>query len=331
MMKSLRNSVAFSVVAAVTLSQVAVAKQTSSVTKKVTLSAASASKKPTSPVQKSGQSAAITKGTASKNPNVDLTRSTVAGTTTASAKPSWKDSLNSVLISNVAGPAVGNLATSQPDSATGQLDTSSPIRTENTLLVGMRLANGASVGAAANFVYSPIADTGLQMQDPFISVGKPLVNKNGYTLNSQIRAYAPVSEAAQAANLIGRARMVLIQNYAPSGSRWNAGLFSYAQSYFYNGNRTAGATRMKFLLEPSINYQIKPTLSAGLMYDMLARNRYDQPFFSFMTADETALSPNLSWDMNQRVNISPYLSIPTGKRIATDTTTINVLFSMRLL
>ncbi len=331
MKKSLSNSVAFSVVAAVSLTQVALAKQAASVTKKITVASASTSKKPTSPVQKSGQSAAITKGTASKNPSADLTKATAAGTTTASAKPSWKDSLSSVLISNLAGPAVGNLATSQPDSATGQLDTSSPIRTENTLLVGMRLANGASVGAAANFVYSPIADTGFQMQDPFISISKPLVNKKGYTLNSQLRAYAPVSDAAQAANLIGRARLVMIQNYTPSGSRWNVGLFSYAQSYVYNGNRTDGATRMKFLLEPSINYQIKPTLSAGLMYDMLARNRYDQPFFSFMTADETALSPNVSWDVNSRLNLSPYLSIPTGKRIAADTSTINVLLSMRLL
>jgi hypothetical protein len=80
-----------------------------------------------------------------------------------------------------------------------------------------------------------------------------------------------------------------------------------------------------------VNYQIKPNLTAGLMYDMLAKNRYDNSFFNMFLADETALSPNLSWDVNQRLNVSPYLSIPTGKRIATDTSTINVLLSMRLL
>jgi hypothetical protein len=152
------------------------------------------------------------------------------------------------VVSNLAGPAVGNLSSSQPDSATGQLDPSAPIRTENSVVLGARLANGAAIGANVNFTYTPVADTGFQLDDPFLSARKPLLERGGYSLLGQIRAYLPASDAAQAANLIGRTRLVLVHSFTPANSRWNIGASSYAQAYFYNGNRMEGATRMKFLL-----------------------------------------------------------------------------------
>jgi len=290
------------------------------------------SRKPVNPALKSGQTAATATGSATKvQRNTEVNQAPVAATSTATTQTSWRQNLSASLVSNIAGPAMSNPGENQPDSATGNPDPTTPVRTENTFALGLRLANGASLGAAMNFGYTPVANTGFGLQDPFLSIRKPLLDKNGLSLLGQIRAYAPVSSASQAANQIGRVRFVMVQNYTPTNSRWSVGVTGYAQAYLYNGNRAENATKLKVLAEPSINYQIKPNLTAGLMYDMLAKNRYDNSFFNFFEADETALSPNVSWDVNSRLNLSPYISIPTGKRIAADTSTINLLLSMRLL
>lgn len=283
--------------------------------------AAPTARKPSAPAQKAGQTTATTTGSASRSQRVNDTKSSIpaAAVSTASARPSMAQNLSASFVSYVSGPTVGSPG-----------DTS-PFNTENSVGLGMKLANGASVGAAMNFNYTPVNSEGFELADPYLSIKKGLLDRNGYSLLGQVRAYAPVSTLAQAANQIGRTRLVLVQNYAPSNSRWSVGLMTYAQAYFYNGNRAANATRIKVLAEPTVNYQIKPNLSAGLTYDMLAKNKYDNSFFNFFEADETALMPGVSWDVNERLNLSPMLSIPTGKRIATDTTTLNVLLSMRLL
>jgi len=324
---NLKKAVAQSLALTLGLAQIALGAESGSSTQQPTV------RKPGAPAAKAGQTQATATDSAAKvqrSSNASAATPTSA-TSTASAAGSWRQNISASLVSNIAGPSVGDPSEYQPDSSNGQADSHSPVRTENTLGVGLKLANGASVGAAMNFVYTPVADTGLEMQDPYLAIKKPLVDKNGFSLLAQLRAYVATSTPAQAANQIGRTRLVLVQNYTPTNSRCSVGVTGYAQSYFYNGNRAANATKTKLLAEPSINYQIKPNLTAGLMYDMLAKNKFNNSFFNFYEAEETALSPNVSWDVNEKLNLSPYLSIPTGKRIAADTTTINLLLSMRLL
>jgi len=307
------------------ISQAALAETTAPAT-------ARSSRKPVNPALKAGQTAATATGSSTKvQRNTEVNQAPMAATSIATTQTSWRQSISASLVSNIAGPSISNPGENQPDSATGKPDPSAPVRTENTLGLGLKLANGASIGAAMNFGYTTVANSGLEMQDPYLSIKKGLIDKNGFNLMGQIRAYAPVTTASQAANQIGRTRFVLVQNYTPNNSRWSVGVTAYAQAYLYNANRAENATKLKVLAEPSINYQIKPNLTAGLMYDMLAKNKYDNSFFKFFEADETALAPNISWDVNSRLNLSPYISIPTGKRIAADTSTINMLLSLRLL
>jgi len=202
------------------------------------------------------------------------------------------------------------------------------IADQNFLTLGYRIGNGWSASGTFDFSYSP-STRSLALMDPFISIRKSgIVDKNGYRLGAQGRIIAGVSPDAASRNLIGLSRLSIDQSY--SKGRWTAGLTTYAQGYFYNSYRIAGATRMKYLAEPSISYQASPTFAANLTYDMDMRNRYEQTWLEF-GGETTYLIPSVSWSPTRWVTLEPSLILTPGTRIATDTTTINLSAMFTLL
>lgn len=85
-------------------------------------------------------------------------------------------------------------------------------------------------------------------------------------------------------------------------------------------------------LGPSINYQILPNLGVSVVYEMGAQTERQDSMLNFYNggAGATDLEPSLSWDVTPTFNLSPYLDIKTGQRIALDTTSYNLLLTWKL-
>jgi hypothetical protein len=259
-------------------------------------------------------------GPATSNSSPIQASGSTTGSTTASTKPKWAQNISISFLTSIDGPKLNSL----DDRKT----IFSSIADQNFLNFGYRFGNGWSASGTFDFSYSPSARS-LALMDPFVSIKKSgIINKNGYKLNAQGRLIAGISPDAAARNLIGLSRLTVDQSY--SIGRWTAGLTTYAQAYFYNNYRTANATRMKYLAEPSLSYQVSPTLAASLTYDMDMRNRYEQTWLEF-GGESTYLIPSVSWSPTSWMSIEPSLILTPGTRIATETTMINVSAMFSLL
>ena len=239
-------------------------------------------------------------------------------TSTATLPMSWKERLSVGVSSSIAGPTLNSLS-----------DTDS-IEAQNTLSLGYKLNRGWSTAAAFNFGYRPGATESLSLLDPYAAISNyTLIEKNGYAFGGFLRLYAPVSSAAQGANLLTRARLGIVNDFTMPNSRWNLSLYTYAQGYVYGDPRSIGAKRLVLFAEPSISYQVNPKLTATLLYDMDTTSRYDAPLMSFSGAN-TGLYPGLTWSPTRWLKVEPSVGISTGSRVALDTTTANLALSAKL-
>ncbi|NDD91648.1 hypothetical protein EBZ37_06150 [bacterium] len=256
--------------------------------------------------------------TARTKSNSGTTGSSVAKSTAATAL-TWKQRLSASFSSSISGPTL---------DAMSKLDT---IDTQNTLALGYKLDKGWSTSAAFNFGYKPSTDEQpLSLLDPYASIANySLIERKNYSFGGFLRLYAPVSDAAQSANLITKTRFGLVHDYQVANSRLSLSLYTYAQAYIFGSSRAFNSKRLVLFAEPSISYQIMPSLSASLLYDMDTTSRYDAPVLSFSGAN-TALCPGLTWSATRWLKVEPSLTLSTGSRVAMDTTTANLAVSAKL-
>jgi hypothetical protein len=256
------------------------------------------------------------KGTSAKTPSSGST----SGSNTASTKPAWAQKLSASLLVSVDGPTLNVL-----DDRKAAVKA---INNQNFLNLGYQIGNGWSTSGTFDFAFSP-GSRAVSLMDPFVSLKKSgIVDKNGYKLNAQGRIYGALSPRSQSANLLGLSRLTVEQNYTTA--RWTVGLSTYAQGYFYNSYREANSTRMKYLAEPSLSYQVSPTFAASLAYDMEMRNRHEHGWADF--SDQASyLIPSVSWSPNAWFSLEPSLILTPRTRIATDTTMVNVTAMFSLL
>jgi hypothetical protein len=131
-------------------------------------------------------------------------------------------------------------------------------------------------------------------------------------------------------DVLTASRLTVEQSYAIPNSRWTLGLVTFAQGVFYGPSRATGATRLKYLAEPSVSYQITPTLAANLTYDLLVVNPYNSTLTT-MTSPHTLLFPSISWDATKWLSLEPTLYITSGERVSMDTTVFNLTATMTIL
>lgn len=266
-----------------------------------------------------GNEPELSKSSSVRTKNSSAASASSVAKSTASVGLTWKQRLSASLSTSISGPTLDSMS---------KLDT---LETQNTLALGYKLDKGWSTSAAFNFGYKPSAEEqSLSLLDPYVSIANySLIERKNYTFGGFLRVYAPVSDAAQTANLINKTRFGLVHDYQLSNSRWSLSLYTYAQAYFFGSARAFNSKRIVLFAEPSINYQIRPSLSASLLYDMDTTSRYDAPIMSFSGAN-TALVPGLSWSATRWLKVEPSLTLSTGSRVAMDTTTANLAVSAKL-
>jgi hypothetical protein len=292
---------------------------------------AEASKTPREVSQKAGLTKAVTLGTTRKTPNFDPKGPAQgAGTSVVTQnRPQWADKLSLFYIADMFGPAVGRVSSYQTNSNTGAIDRRTPINALNIFGVGYRISPLSRISVNQSMTYVPVGNDSVTLGDTMLAVNRTLVQNGRLTLTGELREYLPTSNGAQNDNTILRTRAVMVGQYAPKDSRWSFATTGYAQHWLYGSEADTGQSRLKLMLEPAVNYRIGANLSAGLYYNMYALNSYNTSVFNFTPSTE--LHPNMSWDVNSRFNLTPYLTIPTGNRVALDTTTFNLQLSLQML
>ncbi|MBU6376725.1 MAG: hypothetical protein KGQ59_12055 [Bdellovibrionales bacterium] len=270
-------------------------------------------------LQSRGNEPELTKSSSVRVKGTTSSSSISVAQSTASSSLTWKQRLSASLSTSIAGPTLKTMSNVEE------------INTQNTFALGYKLNQGWSTSAAFNFGYSPSAsEEPLTLLDPYVAIANySLIERKNFSFGGFLRLYAPASEAAQAANLITKARFGLVQEYQIAKSRWSLSLYSFAQTYIYGSSRSASAKRLVLFTEPSINYQIRPTLSASLVYDMDTTNRHGASALSFAEST-TALIPTLTWSATRWLKVEPSLTLSTGSRVALDTTTANLALSAKL-
>lgn len=257
-------------------------------------------------------------GPSTSTSSADSSSST--GSSTASSRPNWAKNLSLTFLASIDGPVLNTF-----DDRRAVVNS---LNDQNFLNLGYRIGNGWSASGTFDFSYSPSSQE-FSLMDPFISVKKSgIVDTKGYRLNAQARVYGGASARTQAQNVLGISRFTLDQSY--SVARWTVGLTTYAQTYFYNSYRAANAARLKYLAEPSLSYQVSPSFSANLTYDMEMKNRHEHGLLDFDSAN-TYLIPSVSWSPTNWLNLEPSLILTPGSRIATDTTAVNVTATISVL
>jgi len=236
-----------------------------------------------------------------------------SGSTAQAATARWTDNLGVAFSSVWSGPNLDNLADFSGASSL------------NILGLSYRFQNNWSMGVTGTMGYNPNSTSNqTALFDPFLSMSRGrIINQNGYTLGASLRTYFPASDGSQAAHKITRLRLIISQTYNVPDTRWSLGLTAFAQGHFYTAERAANATRLDYLMEPTVSYQILPNLSAALTYDMTAGNSYNHLLVDFENAS-TLLMPSLSWDAARWLTLEPSLGIATGGPINAKTTTTNL-------
>ncbi len=243
-------------------------------------------------------------------------RTARTGSTTATAKRSWRERLNLTLNSSINGPSLG------------AIDEVSSISTQNTFVASYALERGWGVSTAFNFRYQP-ATSEAGLLDPWVQLANfQLVNRKGLSGGAFVRLIAPASPFSQSQNLMGRARIGLGGSYQFPKSRLSAGLFAFTQYHAYTVDPGPDATRMLLFAEPSLSFQATPTLSFSLLYDMGVQDFMHAPILRFGGAS-TGLIPALSWSPLSWLRVEPSLFLDTGNRISWDTTRTNLSISAR--
>jgi len=248
------------------------------------------------------------------NPGKAAVKST-AGSSTATAPTvsSWRQRIGASFASTISGPSLSSFES---------------LSTQNTILASYRLDGGWSTSAAFNFTYDAMAKNA-DVLDPFVAIQNfGLFKKGTYSAGAFFRVIAPMSAASRKAELLGRTRFGVAQEYGIGNSRWTLGLFTFIQSYFYRSTSAKGTNNL-FFAEPSLSYQLRPSLAFSLVYDMDVRNFTGSDFLDLGGAS-TALMPTVSWSPNAWLRVEPSLYLTTGQRITWASTGANLSLSARL-
>jgi hypothetical protein len=207
----------------------------------------------------------------------------------------------------------------------------SPVYFENVATAGYRLSPSYTLTANVPFDWRYAgSEKETILNDAYLRLkAAKLIQAGEFTLDADLRAYIPTSEASRNNKAFGNVRSTQYFTWQPAGSRFSAGTYSYVRGYAWNDD-AAGKKSLRAYLGPHINYQILPNLSAELLYEMVAHTKTGGSAFNWYHED-TDLEPSLAWDVTDKITIIPYLDIKTGGRVAWDTTSMNIWFVANVL
>ena len=277
----------------------------------------------------------------------------------ASVQPSFADSQVAAAESSAAESLPDNVtsATTELPSSRGLLDNlylnyfatyhgaplDNPLRSTGVTNIGTQSSQGLYLDSEITTAYMFTKDFGIGPDIPFqlygvrgegVTMGDfgvkavdfHTVNYNGLHINTNLYFQLPTSPYSQSRNLKYGIKSTPSVRYDFRASRFSIGSWNEIKDYV---GVTAGAAFKLYSL-PYLSYQLTPTLSAVIGYEMETHHNVGVSGFSF-TSYETDLQPGISWLITPKVVFNPYVQIFTGNNITFDSTAVGAVISATVL
>ncbi len=248
----------------------------------------------------------------------------------------WKKNVKLTFSMDYYGQAVTDLGSmAQPDVASGSRDTTSPSFFEPAIIGGYKIGS-TTVGAAAALDYRPSllddkTHSNVTWLDPQLRVTNGAIyTKGNYSLGTQLRVYMGVTDASRAAGMITNLRWYQFQSLEFPGSRWSLSMVTYIRPYIWSASVAKNRKSMEIYAGPQVNYQVNENLRGWLLFEYTGEQINNAGFFTLRSPNDlgnrgpyTDLELGASWNISQKLSLTPYIDMKTSDRVALDTTTIN--------
>lgn len=250
--------------------------------------------------------------------------------------PSVSNRISLKLDSSAYGPRVSNPGNKVLPTDMGA-DDSAFVSVDNSLTGGYKLNDKTSVSASLNFMWNATAaekaglNPDITLNDPSLKISRAkLISQGAFSFDIDGRAYLPFGDGTWAKKH-QYLSLRSTQNASYELGRWTLGAATYVRWYGYGPGKESAGTNFKVYAGPNVNYQISPTVSAFVLYEMVGLHSQQTSFTNWSNGG-TDLEPGVSWDVTKNINLSPYLNMyPGGKFLSLDTMTLNLLGTFRFL
>jgi hypothetical protein len=264
---------------------------------------------------------------------------TTPAATSEAQTSSLLQNVSASFVTSFKGPALSDPLAPYAPAPDGQRGTDA-ILFENLLTSGYKLSDVLTLGPSVAFLVTPVFGKEFTLLDPYLKLShSKVMSTENFNLAASVRIYAPLSSKSQANGYITNLRSDQSMSYTIPNSRFSLGLNTFIALPIAKKavvtNSTGKVTTLNsttVYAGPNVSYQITPSLAATLLAEMGASRQYGAGLTEFNArTDYTNLAPGMSWDILPGMNLSPYLNIPIGYRIAADTTTLGCDFVWKFL
>ncbi|MBI3554953.1 MAG: hypothetical protein HY074_01665 [Deltaproteobacteria bacterium] len=291
--------------------------------------------------------------TTSANPALSGT-STASSATSAAAKaaplPITINSLNIFYGPPVTSPGQHSSADSAINQDPNTSTTLQPMFIRNQLSATYKLDAKTSITPVLDFdliMADPSSDAkkeGFHWRDNFVKFSRSgLMEKsmgaNKFSLDGDIRLYAPTSAASRANLTIGETRVSLFPSMAIGKSKWSFSAVLFGKYWIQpedmstakkipvdpsnpNSATTDGGqsplTRLELYAGPQINYEFSPKVTAFLLFEADNNwNTHGMPASAATGYSNYDFEPGVNLTLHNRLSLTPALNWYTNQRLST--------------
>lgn len=257
----------------------------------------------------------------------------------AEGKTTWDrliDPMSVTLFSWYQGPGIGQISNPYQPNEYGVPVTAFPQYFDNALIVLRSLDDNAAwfVGGAFTGGITPILGQGFTLEDPYLKItNKKLIHQGGFNLSVDFRWYLPLSSLTHNSDIVGKVRSTQVTTYDIPGTKFTFVSFTsmYFQTFGSSVDPTAFASQdFVGFAQEGFSYQAWDKLALWTAYEMDTHHNLDTGAFSWNN-DGTYLYLGVDWQVTQRFEFQPFLSVRPGGKVCADSTEIEAYISYKFL
>ncbi|MCM2321736.1 MAG: hypothetical protein NDJ90_00565 [Oligoflexia bacterium] len=253
-------------------------------------------------------------------------------TTTATAKavaPSLRERISASYLGILAGPSLAHPTSSLQPTADGAPDPTSPLTLINQVGLNYKATGTTSVGVQLNFDYSPVRGQDYTINDPALRVShNSLFKTENASLVGDLRAYVPVSNGSSKAHILTALRSTQSLDYKIPESRFTLTATTFETFYMYANGAKADRSKLRLYFSPSVSYQLNPTTSATLLYELDGRYALTKGWGYRNPMD---VNFSMGFDVTPTVNVAPGITIYPNNTVNADAAQLSVVVGAKLL
>ena len=245
-----------------------------------------------------------------------------SGTNTAnSSKSDFLDHMHANFFGTLHGPALNHLDAAETVDQNGKL-AKSPMYLDSEAGATYMFDNNYGVGAVLPFYLygrgekAQIGDAGIKF------VSKKTVSDSNFNLYTNFILQFSTSDYSKNRGQEIAFKTTPNVRYTLQGTRYTVGAWTEAKSYY--GAKSGKV--FKLYAAPYINYQLNPSLSLNLEYEMEA-DHFAKTSASDFQMYQNDLLPGVVWMITPTVMFNPYLQIFTANKLSSDRMALGALFS----